>query len=137
MKRITLLLLVCTLALCGCRTKYVAVPEIHCRDSIVTQLRLDSVVLRDSVFQSVFIKGDTVFSVKYIYRDLYKYVLRVDTLKIEHRDTVYMQPPQQARTEGTDSTPAWYYRAALFFLLLLILSVIAFIVMRLGKYLKT
>lgn len=133
-----LIIAVCTLAITGCKTKYVATPERHTRDSLVLQWQHDSVFLHDSVFQTVFTRGDTVFSEKYIRRDLYREVLRTDTLRINHRDTLYLRNPSaQAVADGVDSEPAWYYRAALRFTIMTLLAMVAIAVAWLLKRKKT
>jgi len=74
--------------LAGCKTKYVTVPEWHYRDSVRTQYVRDSVTLRDSVFVSQYVKGDTVYRDKVRTTCLYKDRLRVDTVAVVKRDSV-------------------------------------------------
>lgn len=74
----------------------------HTNDTIYREnVRIDSVMLTDSVFLRVHTKGDTVYSekVKVVYRDRYKYVYdttyisRVDTIRIpipiEHKPMIW------------------------------------------------
>jgi len=84
--------------LAGCRTKYVAVPEWHYRDSVRTQYVRDSVTLRDSVFVSQYVKGDTVYRDKVKVQYLYKYAGRQDTVLVERRDSV----PYAVERKGTE-----------------------------------
>jgi len=135
MKKLICLLLVMVVAGCSA-TRYVTVPECHTRDSIVTRWRLDSVVLHDSIFQAVRTAGDTVFSEKYVFRNMARQLLRVDTLKVEHRDTVTLYMPAQATTDGHDSEPAWYYRAAIRFTITALLCGIAVMVAWIVKFRK-
>lgn len=67
--------------LTSCKTKYVAVPEYHTE----YVYRTDSIQLRDSIYMqdSIYIikSGDTVttYKIKYVYRDRYRDVVRVDS----------------------------------------------------------
>lgn len=74
----------------------------HTNDTIYREnVKIDSVMLTDSVFLRVYTKGDTVYSekVKVVYRDRYKYVYdttyisRVDTIRIpipiEHKPMIW------------------------------------------------
>jgi hypothetical protein len=74
----------------------------HTNDTIYREnVKIDSVMLTDSVFLRVHTKGDTVYSekVKVVYRDRYKYVYdttyisRVDTIRIpipiEHKPMIW------------------------------------------------
>lgn len=72
----------------GCKTKYVAVPEVHYRDSVHVKHTRDSIFLHDSVFSTVYVKGDTVFSEKYKTRYIYKNIMRVDTVLRTIQDSV-------------------------------------------------
>lgn len=80
------LLTLLALCMCGCKTRYVAVPEIHYRDSVRTRLMRDSVFVHDSVFVSLLSHGDTVYLTKSVtkWRDR----IRTDTVLAEVRDTV-------------------------------------------------
>lgn len=67
--------------LSSCKTKYVAVPEYHTE----YVYRTDSIQLRDSIYMqdSIYIikSGDTVttYKIKYVYRDRYRDVVKVDS----------------------------------------------------------
>jgi len=74
--------------LSGCKTKCVEVPTVRWRDSVVYQLRRDSVFLHDSVAVNTYTRGDTVFSERYKTRTEYRDILRRDTVGIVRRDTV-------------------------------------------------
>jgi len=86
-KRLLLLAAVVSL-LAGCRTKYVAVPEVHTRDSIVLRLQRDSIFLHDSVYVNTFTKGDTLYIYKEKTTYLYKDRLRIDTVSVAKTDSV-------------------------------------------------
>jgi len=88
MKRIALSITLAATLLSGCKTKYVAVPEWHYRDSVRTQYVRDSVTLRDSVFVSQYVKGDIVYRDKIRTTYLCKDRLRVDTVAMVKRDSV-------------------------------------------------
>lgn len=90
------------LALSGCKTKYVTVPEYH-TEYIVrsdTVASVDSVLLHDSVF--VYHSGDTVIINKVAYRDRWRnvYKVRIDTLL--RRDSVYVPTPTAQTLSKTD-----------------------------------
>lgn len=85
LKRFVLIAL-SALCLAGCKTKYVAVPEYHTEykvrtDSVITR---DTIMLRDSVYVSQFLKGDTVYVSKVItkWRDkaAYRHIAHTDTI---------------------------------------------------------
>lgn len=66
----------------------------HTNDTIYREnVKIDSVMLTDSVFLRVHTKGDTVYSekVKVVYRDRYKYVY--DTTYISRLDTIRIPIP--------------------------------------------
>lgn len=73
---------VCVFALCGCQTKYIAVPEYHTEYVV----RTDTFIQRDSVYRydSVFVKvqGDTVVMERWatLYRDRWRKKVVRDTI---------------------------------------------------------
>ena len=81
------------LALGGCKTKYVSVPEIHTEyiTRVDTTVRKDSVYLRDSVY--VERKGDTLYVSKTLYRDRYHNIYKVKNDTIVKRDSVNVAYP--------------------------------------------
>lgn len=83
-----LLAVFAALLLSGCKTKYVAVPEYHTRDSIVLRLQRDSVCFRDSVFVNQWTEGDTVYRDRVKTTYLYKDRLRTDTVVVNKTDSV-------------------------------------------------
>lgn len=74
--------------LCGCKTKYVSVPEYHSADTSKMVWRHDSVYLHDSVTVTEYTKGDTVYRDKTKTKYLYKYLMSHDTLTVVRRDSV-------------------------------------------------
>lgn len=86
------------LLMSGCKTKVVAVPEVHTeyvtRTDTMRLMELDGVLLRDSIFVDRWVSGDTVYQVKEVYkqgvrwRDRVVYrsatdtLLRVDTVSV-------------------------------------------------------
>ena len=81
MKRIVFFILFACLALVGCKKiKYVSVPQVQIRDSIVTKTHHDSIFIKVTEKQ----KNDT------IYRDsiVYNFVFRNDTIKINRTDSI-------------------------------------------------
>jgi len=93
--------------LCGCKTKYVAVPEYHYKDSVTIRHQIDSVWLHDSVFVNQYTKGDTVCLVKTAVR--YKTRDRIvrDTMLVVRRDSV----PYPVEKRVTEYKTRWYDKA--------------------------
>ena len=90
------------LALSGCRTKYITVPEYH-TEYIVrsdTVASVDSVLLHDSVF--VYNVGDTIVTNKVMYRDRVRNVYKVRTDTLLRRDSVYIPTPTAQTLSKTD-----------------------------------
>lgn len=99
--------------LAGCKTKYVAVPEVHYRDSVYVKYARDSVFLRDSVWSTMYVRGDTVYSEKYKTRYVYKNVLRIDTVLRTVRDSVPTYALQVR--ERTVYAMRWYESLFMYF----------------------
>jgi hypothetical protein len=59
-------------------TKYVPVENV--KTVYLSNNQVDSVILHDSIFQKIHIKGDTVFSDKFIYKNLYIKQFKIDTV---------------------------------------------------------
>lgn len=89
-KGVAIGLLACLLIslLTGCKTKYVAVPEYHTRDSVRVVSTVDTLLRHDSVYVREFMKGDTVYVQKDRTRYVYKYVGHTDTAYVTMRDSV-------------------------------------------------
>lgn len=81
------------LALAGCKTKYISVPEYH-TEYIVrsdTFAKVDSVVIKDSAF--VYRNGDTIIVNKVAYRDRYHNIYKVKLDTVFKRDSVTIPCP--------------------------------------------
>lgn len=78
---------------------------------------------KDSVFVNQFVKGDTVFNVKYIERIRYKdkIVVRIDTVK--HIDI-------QTITETKKVVPSWCYQYIIFTIIIFAIFFFYFFVIR-------
>lgn len=76
------------LCMWGCKTKYVAVPEWHTRDSVQIKHVRDSLFFHDSVYVNTYVKGDTVFVDKVKQTYVYKDRVRTDTVAVARRDSV-------------------------------------------------
>lgn len=89
---ITLMLL--AIVLYGCKSiQYVPVETIKRDTTYISQIKIDSVYHRDSIY--VEHKGDTVYLSKYKY--LYKYIEKHDTLWQEKVDTIQIAYPVEAQ----------------------------------------
>lgn len=124
-------LLVTTLLLSCTTTKYVAIPECHVRDSLVVRTLHDSVFLRDSVFVSQYVKGDTVYRDRVRVQYRYKYLTRQDTVLVERRDSV----PYVVERKSTEYKyrTHWYDHLCRRFTLAALLTAVAIVVAWLVK----
>lgn len=61
--------------------------EIEYRDRI----QKDSVFVRDSIFQKEYVKGDTVYLDKYVYKYIYKDKLKTDSIYVAVHDTTTVE----------------------------------------------
>jgi len=78
----------------GCaKYRYIEVPEIHYRDSVVVRNARDSIYLHDSVYTSLVRQGDTTFATKYVTKYRYKESVRTDTLLFMRADTISVPLP--------------------------------------------
>lgn len=109
--RKVLSMVVLTLLLAGCRTKYVAVPEYRYRDSVQVRHERDSVYLHDSVYVSERMAGDTVYLTRYRERTLYRDRLHTDTLRTARTDSICVPYPVERRVEVT---PPWSWYVLLY-----------------------
>lgn len=105
-----LLLCVLITLLCGCKTKYVAVPEYHYKDSVSVRWRTDSVWLHDSVYVSVETKGDTVCLTKSVTKYKYRDRTLRDTVSVVRRDSVPY--PVEKRVTEYKYRQRWYEAVA-------------------------
>lgn len=87
------------LCLAGCRTKikYVPVETVRTDSVFFNSVRIDSVLIHDSI--SVIQRGDTV--VEYRHRYIYRYKDRVDTLYINRTDSIQVPYPVEIEKKLT------------------------------------
>ena len=82
------------LCLSACKSiKYVPVETVKVDTTYISQIKIDSIYHRDSIY--VEHKGDTVYLSKYKY--LYKYIEKHDTLWRERVDTIQVKYPVEAQ----------------------------------------
>ena len=90
-------------ALCSCRSvRYVEVPRVS-RDTlrvVQVETRRDSV--RDSIFLREFVRGDTVYMVKYVERLRWRDRWRVDTVQAVRVDSVGVPYPVERKVSRWD-----------------------------------
>lgn len=96
MREYARIIIITIVALClsACKSiKYVPVETIKRDTTYISQIKIDSIYHRDSIY--VEHKGDTVYLSKYKY--LYKYIEKHDTLWREKVDTIQVAYPVEAR----------------------------------------
>lgn len=89
-----IVLILLAIMLYGCKSiQYVPVETIKRDTTYISQIKIDSIYHRDSIY--VEHKGDTVYLSKYKY--LYKYIEKHDTLWREKTDTIQVMYPIEAQ----------------------------------------
>lgn len=89
-----IVLILLAIMLYGCKSiQYVPVETIKRDTTYISQIKIDSIYHRDSIY--VEHKGDTVYLSKYKY--LYKYIEKHDTLWREKTDTIQVVYPIEAQ----------------------------------------
>lgn len=89
-----IIIAIAALCLSACKSiKYVPVETIKVDTTYISQIKIDSIYHRDSIY--VEHKGDTVYLSKYKY--LYKYIEKHDTLWREKTDTIQVAYPVEAK----------------------------------------
>lgn len=89
-----IVLILLAIMLYGCKSiQYVPVETIKRDTTYISQIKIDSIYHRDSIY--VEHKGDTVYLSKYKY--LYKYIEKHDTLWREKTDTIHVVYPVEAQ----------------------------------------
>ena len=89
-----IIIVIAALCLSACKSiKYVPVETIKVDTTYISQIKIDSIYHRDSIY--VEHKGDTVYLSKYKY--LYKYIEKHDTLWREKTDTIQVAYPVEAQ----------------------------------------
>lgn len=131
MKPLTLyIILMVSLLLTGCRTiKYYPLETVRHDTVYIQSLKLDSILVKDSVHITE--KGDTVteFRLKYIY----KYKDRTDTLYLSRVDTVSVPYPVEKQLTKWQQTKVDYGGWAMGIVFVFILIVVGRIVYKLKK----
>lgn len=99
--------------LCSCRSvRYVEVPRVS-RDTLrVVQLETRRDSVRDSIFLREFVRGDTVYRVKYIERLRWRDRWRVDTLHAVRVDSVGVPYPVERKISQWDKVRYMWRGAA-------------------------
>ena len=112
--------------LCSCRSvRYIEVPRVS-RDTlrvVQVETRRDSV--RDSIFLREFVRGDTVYRVKYVERLRWRDRWRVDTLCAVRVDSVGVPYPVERKISRWDKVRYMWRGAAVG----LVLAVVAVVVL--------
>lgn len=91
-----------TMMMVGCGTQMPIVTEKN--DTMyVDRFRVDSVYLADSVFMTIYEKGDTIYSekTKTRYRD--RFVYKVDSIYIARTDTIRVPMPVERKLSAFES----------------------------------
>ena len=131
MKPLTLyIILMVSLLLTGCKTiKYYPMEKVRHDTVYIQSLKLDSILVKDSVHITE--KGDTVteFRLKYIY----KYRDRVDTLYRSNTDTISVPYPIEKQLTKWQQTKVNYGGWALGIVFAFILIVVGRMVYKLKK----
>lgn len=125
------IIILLTLAICsGCRTiEYRTLETIRSDTVYIQSAKVDSVLVRDSVY--IHEKGDTV--TEYRYKYVYRLKDRVDTLYISSRDTVSVPYPVEKQLTKWQQTKVNYGGWALGFVFVFILIVVGVMVYKLKK----
>ena len=95
------------------------------REKIVYQnvVQHDSIFndVHDSIFQTIYQKGDTIYSIKYKEKihDIYKYVYRTDTL---YRDSIQYVYNKEIKTKKI--VPKWCYACLVFPFVFIIFAIV-------------
>ena len=99
--------------LCSCRSvRYVEVPRVS-RDTLrVVQVETLRDSVRDSIFLREFVRGDTVYMVKYIERLRWRDRWRVDTVQAVRVDSVGVPYPVERKISRWDKVRYMWHGAA-------------------------
>lgn len=109
--------------LCSCRSvRYVEVPRVS-RDTLrVVQVETRHDSVRDSIFLREFVRGDTVYRVKYIERVRWRDRWRVDTVQAVRVDSVGVPYPVERKISRWDKV-RYMWRGAAVGLVLAVVAV--------------
>ena len=94
---LVVIILFCLLTSCRTQIKYVPVETIRTDSVFFNSVRIDSVLIHDSI--SIIQRGDTV--AEYRYRYIYRYKDRVDTLYINRTDSIQVSYPVEIEKKLT------------------------------------
>ncbi len=94
---LVVIILFCLLTSCRTQIKYVPVETIRTDSVFFNSVRIDSVLIHDSI--SIIQRGDTVAEYRYRYIDRYKD--RVDTLYINRTDSIQVPYPVEIEKKLT------------------------------------
>ena len=94
---LVVIILFCLLTSCRTQIKYVPVETIRTDSVFFNSVRIDSVLIHDSI--SIIQRGDTV--AEYRYRYIYRYKDRVDTLYINRTDSIQVPYPVEIEKKLT------------------------------------
>lgn len=94
---LVVIVLFCLLTSCRTQIKYVPVETIRTDSVFFNSVRIDSVLIHDSI--SIIQRGDTV--AEYRYRYIYRYNDRVDTLYINRTDSIQVPYPVEIEKKLT------------------------------------
>lgn len=78
---------------CSCSTQYVPVQTVRYDSVFLARIQKDSIFVQDSVFIKE--KGDTVFVDKFKY--IYRHIIKIDTVYVEHRDSIQVPYPVEKK----------------------------------------
>lgn len=73
------------------------IEKVRVEKEYIDRVQKDSVFLRDSILQKEYIKGDTVYRDKYVYKYIYKDKYQTDTVLREVHDTTSIQVPVEKK----------------------------------------
>ena len=109
--------------LCSCRSvRYVEVPRVS-RDTLrVVQVETLRDSVRDSIFLREFVRGDTVYRVKYVERLRWRDRWRVDTVQAVRVDSVGVPYPVERKISRWDKV-RYMWRGAVVGLVLAVVAV--------------
>ena len=95
-----LLLMTAAMLLAGCRSvRYVEVEKVRTDTTYVTKLHRDSIFKHDSIYVHEWLRGDTVFVEKAVWRTVVQERLRVDTMYRSHVDSIPVPYPVEKLVE--------------------------------------
>lgn len=119
--------------LCGCVTRYVAVPEYHYSDSVRTEYVRDSVIRHDSVYVNRYTQGDTTYLTKIVTKYVYRDRLVRDTVAVVRRDSVPAPAVDGAASRGMSRWQAFLLHVGLAVCLVGIGYIVAWVARALRK----